>query len=54
MDEFDIDDALYAHAKFSKVGKRDILYTRVNDVFDQNKIEDVYRKGRLIARFVGF
>ena len=46
-----IDDALYAHAKFSQVERRDVLYTTCSDV---DQAGEVFTKGRLIAEYVGF
>ena len=49
--KFGIDDALYAHVKFSKVHKRDILYTNEED---PEKQREFYVKGSMIAEYVGF
>ena len=48
---FDVDDALYAHVKFSNEQRRDVLYTNEEDL---EKQREVYKKGSLIAEYVGF
>ena len=49
--DFTIDDVLYAHVKYSKVQNRDILYSSEED---PEKQREVFRKGSIIAEFVGF
>ena len=34
--------------------KKDILYVKVDDVENTNKIDEFYKKGRLISEYVGF
>ena len=48
---FEIDDVLYSHVKFSKEQRRDILYTNEEDL---EKQREVFKKGILIAEYVGF
>ena len=48
---FEIDDVLYSHVKFSKEQRRDILYTNEEDL---EKQREVFKKGSLIAEYVGF
>ena len=48
---FEIDDVLYSHVKFSKEQRRDIIYTNEEDL---EKQREVFKKGSLIAEYVGF
>ena len=48
---FEIDDVLYSHVKFSKEQRGDILYTNEEEL---EKQREVFKKGSLIAEYVGF